>query len=146
VLEKPTADTDGWFAVRIQVGKAADTYLVKEIGADGGRGFELEKRIGLVLLPAETYHVFLAADGNHSCECLGFLRWGHHADRGCKHIDGLLALVQRGELPAPVRPAVRPPADWRNNPELQNGPGPWEYPDEPPQLDEAAYFDPLDAA
>jgi hypothetical protein len=76
---------------RITEGKAADDYLVTAMPADFGRAFEVVK-----LCPEEgnpTYHVLLAADGKHSCECKGFLRWGR-----CKHADGLAALKRAGRL------------------------------------------------
>lgn len=40
-----------------------------------------------------SYTVVLAGRGS-SCECLGYLRWGHKTQ--CKHIAGLLALQRRG--------------------------------------------------
>jgi hypothetical protein len=54
----------------------------------GGRGFEVH-RLGL----GELYHVRVGAPQDCSCECLGFLRHGH-----CKHILGLLTLLQNGLL------------------------------------------------
>jgi hypothetical protein len=72
----------------ITEGAADDDYLVTAMTADFGRAFEVVK-----LCPQEnnpTYHVLLSADGKHSCECKGFLRW----DR-CRHVSGLLALLAR---------------------------------------------------
>src|SRR5438876_11589460 len=48
VLEQPTADTDGWAAVAITVGKQTDTYLLRAIPTDfgGTLGFEVEKLDG----------------------------------------------------------------------------------------------------
>jgi hypothetical protein len=66
----------------------ADDYLVTAFAADLGRAFEVVK-----LCPREgnpTYHVLLADDGKHSCECKGFLRWNR-----CRHVSGLLALLNR---------------------------------------------------
>jgi hypothetical protein len=53
-----------------------------------------------LLTPHDRYDVLL--HGEHSsCECKGFLR---HS--GCKHVDGLAKLVERGILdgsPLPVK-------------------------------------------
>ena len=49
-----------------------------------GRAFEVVK-----LCPEEgnpAYHVLLAPDGKHSCECKGFLRWNL-----CRHVLELAA-------------------------------------------------------
>jgi hypothetical protein len=73
---------------RITEGGDAADYLVTAMPADFGRAFEVVK-----LCPEEgnpTCHVLLAADGKHSCECKGFLRW----DR-CRRVSGLLALLDR---------------------------------------------------
>jgi hypothetical protein len=41
-----------------------------------------------------SYDVHLAGQGSHSsCECKGFLRWGH-----CKHVEALEALAASGKL------------------------------------------------
>jgi hypothetical protein len=73
---------------RITEGGADDDYLVTTMPADLGRAFEAVK-----LCPHEgnpTYHVLLADDGQHSCECQGFLRWD-----SCRHVSGLLAFLNR---------------------------------------------------
>jgi hypothetical protein len=68
--------------------------FVRELPADFGRGFELTK-LGPGSDPeVAAYHVLLAPDGKHSCECKGFLRWGLGRDgKGCKHIGALLTLL-----------------------------------------------------
>ncbi len=127
VLEQPTADTDGWSAIAITVGKQTDTYLVHFIPSDfgfGAVGFEVEK-LDADLATIEAYHVHLADRPEVcSCECKGFLRWNH-----CKHLDGLKALNQAGKFPR-----LYTARDARHDPE----------PQEPPQLDEVAYFDPAE--
>jgi hypothetical protein len=73
--------------LRITVGKEPTDYLLEPLSSDFGRAFRLTKPDG------ERYHVLLADDGRHSCECKGFLRWNH-----CKHVEGLAALVEPGRL------------------------------------------------
>jgi hypothetical protein len=70
--------------------KHSDHYQVTPIPADGGTAYKVVK---FLELDEPTYHVLLADDGAHSCECVGFSRWGH-----CKHVSGLLALRQAGQL------------------------------------------------
>lgn len=70
--------------VRIRTPRAVSTYTLTAVPSDYGRGFCFEKETG------EAYHVHVEEDGA-TCECLGFLRHGH-----CKHLDGLLALRNRG--------------------------------------------------
>jgi hypothetical protein len=83
---RPGADGSG--AVRITVGKEATDYLFRWLPPDCGKAVELTK------LAAdgrnEVYHLDLAADGGPSCDCKGHTRWGR-----CKHVDGLLALLNR---------------------------------------------------
>jgi hypothetical protein len=74
--------------VEIAVGKDAAAYFLSPVPADFGTGYRLEK-----LGDGETYHVNLAAGDLHSCDCKGFLQWGH-----CKHVEALLALHQAGRL------------------------------------------------
>ncbi len=87
-LERPiTSDGVGVFSVR--VGRRTTFYTLHEIRCDiGGRGFEVH-RLG----PGELYHVRVGRPADCSCECLGFLRHGR-----CRHVLGLLALVERGLL------------------------------------------------
>jgi hypothetical protein len=79
---------NGLRCLRIATPVVCDLYWLRCIPvAWGGRGFSLEKADG-----TDTYCVLL--DGARStCECLGFLRWGH-----CKHVEALAALVEGGAL------------------------------------------------
>jgi hypothetical protein len=63
-----------------------DLYEVVLVPAAFGHGFHVRK-FGA---PESTYHVNLSADGQHSCECKGHLRWGH-----CRHVEALLALLAK---------------------------------------------------
>ena len=64
-------------------------YAFKEIPcAIGGRGFAVH-RLGL----GELYHLRVGKPVECSCECLGFLAHGH-----CKHIQGIMALLEHGEI------------------------------------------------
>jgi hypothetical protein len=69
------------------VGKEKAEYLLAELAADYGRGFELEKIGGL-----EVYHVNVDGAAK-TCDCKGHSRWGH-----CKHADGVAALIAAGRL------------------------------------------------
>jgi hypothetical protein len=82
---------DGNGVIRITVGGKAADYLLTPMRADWGRGFRLDK-IGLEGNGEGPYHVNLGSDGG-TCECRGYLRWGH-----CKHRDGLAALVAACKL------------------------------------------------
>jgi hypothetical protein len=83
-------------------------YFVEAIPADFGLGFHLEKFANEVEEgePSE-YHVLLAGKSS-TCECKGWLRWGHR--KPCKHLRSLAKLHAEGKLPpAPChcgRPAV----------------------------------------
>ncbi len=85
------SDVNPFYAVNV-VEKTArtvksDTYFVRELANDLGRAFEMRKAG-----EEEPYHVLLS-DAGQQCECKGFLKWGH-----CRHIEGLTALIQRGQL------------------------------------------------
>jgi hypothetical protein len=88
ILWPLTSATPG--TVRITVGQESAEYTVSRLDADFGRAFRVRKAGAL-----EAYCVNLAA-GQHqhsSCECKGWLRYGH-----CRHVSGLLALVAAGKL------------------------------------------------
>jgi hypothetical protein len=85
--------------VAIRVGKEAVEYALSELAAElepGQRGFRL---VGPSV--ERTYDVLLDPLGRHTCECLGFLRWGH-----CKHVDSLAALT--GFMTDPARASDKP--------------------------------------
>jgi hypothetical protein len=64
-------------------------YTFREIPCEiGGRGFAIH-RLGQGAL----YHVRVGKPEDRSCECMGFLRWGH-----CKHTAGLAALIRQGKV------------------------------------------------
>jgi hypothetical protein len=81
--------TDEVGVICLSVGKETTYYTVREIPCEiGGRGFAIHK-LGLGTL----YHVRVGEREDCSCECMGFLRHGY-----CKHVLGLLALVQSGKM------------------------------------------------
>ena len=53
----------------------------------------------------EEYDVRLNGPQDHSCECLGFLRWGH-----CKHLETLSDLIAQGKLAGPGTVTMLPVA------------------------------------
>jgi hypothetical protein len=89
VLVGPT-DVNPCRVVVIRDGAREDHYTVRPLPADFGLAFEVEK-----FLPAQrpAYQVLLADEGRHSCECKGFCARGT-----CRHVAGLLALRQAGQL------------------------------------------------
>lgn len=86
-------------------GKPTERYAVTEFPHDlAGRAFRLVKCTAGTDPEAGCYDVLLG-EGNQedSCECRGFLRWGH-----CKHVDSLRAVIAEGAL---YRPLANPDAD-----------------------------------
>jgi hypothetical protein len=163
VIEPPTSDSDGCFAVRLSVGDDNTDYLICPFVADWGEGYSVEK-LGPDLETVEQYDVNLC--GPHStCTCAGF---SYHAH--CKHLESLLALDARGRLPRRKQkhsacPRCFEPCDggqlcercaaeeeeyaaYHQRCEMEAGqqePGIMEpFADEPPELPESAYFDPED--
>src|SRR5262249_49751471 len=84
------SDANPCRVVVIRDGARVDHYTLSPLPADFGLAFEFEK-----FLPAQrpAYKVLLADDGRHECECKGFCARGT-----CRHIAGLLALRQAGQL------------------------------------------------
>ena len=74
-----------------------DPYSVKPIRADAGSGIIKAYRFQRLRgkndhdNPSE-YVCALSEEATPSCECKGFLRWGH-----CKHSSWMLALIARGQ-------------------------------------------------
>ena len=86
-----------WFLLEITAGKKTDYYLAREIPTDFGRGFQLEKQALDTEEPAAVYYVNVGGlDGYSLCDCLGFTS---SKRGGCKHSQGLEALLRVGKLP-----------------------------------------------
>ncbi len=82
-------DEYGLAVVRIDTEFETAHYVVHEIVCEiGGRGFAVQ-RLGL----GPLYHVRIGQPRECSCECKGFLY-----RTVCRHILGLLALINEGKL------------------------------------------------
>lgn len=90
-LERPSDATDGWGAIELRQDKRVDKYLVRRIEADFGVGFQLEK-LAADLTTVEQYDINLAGRES-TCTCRGNSQHGH-----CKHVSGLIALLNREEF------------------------------------------------
>jgi hypothetical protein len=98
---------DGVHLIRRAVeGEPDAAYLVRKTAAAWGVAFEVAK-----LFRSKdddgppSYHVNLDCHKpeRSTCECRGFLRWGHR--KACRHVSSLLALIRDGKLDGnPVRP------------------------------------------
>jgi hypothetical protein len=96
IIERPTLDSDGWFAIEIEQDKRTTVYLARRIPADFGSGaYHLEK-LDADLATIDVYDVCLM-DHESLCSCRGFLQHGH-----CKHVAGLLSLERAGLLGGPA--------------------------------------------
>ena len=85
----PPSAVNPFSIVVITVGREEANYCVRPLPSDFGEAFEVEK----IFVPdGNTYHVNLDGEGG-SCECKGYLRWGH-----CRHVEGLKALRAAGQL------------------------------------------------
>src|SRR4051794_1559880 len=70
-------------------GRPETSFWLTRLRADFGLAFELKK---FVAEGGEVYHVNLSpADGRHSCECKGWLKWNR-----CRHVAALTALIASG--------------------------------------------------
>jgi hypothetical protein len=76
--------------VRIQAGRDDwwTDYFITRLATHFGVAFRLVQMIGEHL----RYDVLLDSRRS-SCECKGFLHWGH-----CKHVEGLQALLDAGRI------------------------------------------------
>jgi hypothetical protein len=91
---KPEIDAPAILTLHV-AGKETD-YFIRPVPSNFGEAFELTKLEIVDDGPAErgeVYHVLFEDEHNHTCECKGFLRWGH-----CKHVDSLKALRERGKI------------------------------------------------
>ena len=88
LLLPPAAGQTGAMLIRQDGGM--DTYFLNLIPADFSLGLGVEKID--TLNGNRRYHVNLNGDAS-TCECKGFLRWGH-----CRHVESLLALQAAGRL------------------------------------------------
>ena len=84
-------EAGAWGYLTITVGGDQWGYYVREVPTQFGvAAYLLEKADPGTDAEGERYAVHFYADGSATCECRGFLRWGH-----CKHTDGLAALRER---------------------------------------------------
>lgn len=87
LVRAPDQDGVGVFCIRTD--EESTFYTLHEIPCDiGGRGFVVH-RLGL----GNLYHVRVGRRDECSCECKGYLYHGY-----CRHILGLLALIDEGKL------------------------------------------------
>jgi hypothetical protein len=86
----PFGDNPGVIEITVD-GKTA-SYFLRRVPSDFGEAFSLEKFTSQGNEEQEVYHVLLEQDG-FTCECKGFLRWGH-----CKHVGAILKLKELGKL------------------------------------------------
>ena len=97
---------------RVKVARCS--YVLSEVPtAWDGRAFHLKKAKGDAGKDADNtdYDVFIGRNRqDRQCQCKGFLRWDW-----CKHVGGVLALIDGGQLP-PDEPACCPA-----NPEADTG-------------------------
>ncbi len=68
-------------------------YYMDPLPSDFGQAFRFQK-VHPVAGEPDHYDVCLGLGKDHTCECLGFLKWGR-----CKHLRALLALREHGRLP-----------------------------------------------
>lgn len=98
ILEHPSADTDGWAAINITIGKQSQLYRLHTIPTDFGNGaigFEIEK-LDTDFETTAKYHVHLSDKPEEcTCDCKGHSRHGH-----CKHREGVAKLLELGKLSA----------------------------------------------
>src|SRR5262245_31777408 len=82
---KPTVEEPA--VLTLHVGGDETDYLLQLVPSNFGEAFQLTKLETVGDGPAErgeVYHVLFEDQHNQTCECKGFLRWGH-----CKHLDSI---------------------------------------------------------
>src|SRR5262245_45236552 len=92
--DRPTVDEPALLTLHVG-GKECD-YWLRVVPSNFGEAFQLTKIIPTGNGPAElgeVYFVLFESEFSASCECKGFLRWGH-----CKHLDSLKALRLAGKV------------------------------------------------
>jgi hypothetical protein len=102
--------TNGVYAIAITQGKEKRGYYVKQIDADFGLAFSFTKfdTDQAEGEPAE-YAVNVDERGNdHTCECLGHIRYGHK--KPCRHVAAILTLLRtnRIQVTRPAKPIPTP--------------------------------------
>jgi hypothetical protein len=84
-------------AFSITEGNDRDAYFFCEFPTQWGRAFTVEKIQDSGLDPEAVYDVNVGGNGQPaSCECLGWLRWGHKTV--CRHVAGMKALIAAGKI------------------------------------------------
>src|SRR5262245_29558306 len=80
--DRPTVDEPALLTLHVG-GKESD-YWLHIVPSNFGEAFQLTKIVPTGNGPAElgeVYHILFEGEFSASCECKGFLRWGH-----CKHL------------------------------------------------------------
>ncbi len=79
---------EGAWLVTMTIGSDVVAYRLARVPSDFGDGYHVAK----VGSPESDYHVHLS-DAGSTCECWGWMRWGH-----CRHVECLAALQDAGRL------------------------------------------------
>jgi hypothetical protein len=102
---------NGVYALCITQGKEKRGYYVRQIDADFGLAFsftkfETDQEEGT---PSE-YAVNVDERGNdHTCECLGHIRYGHK--KPCRHVAAVLTLLRTNRIQVTRLAAAEPVAE-----------------------------------
>jgi hypothetical protein len=104
--------TNGVYALCITQGKEKTGYYVRQQKADWGLAFSFEKfACDCQDDEPREYAVLVDERGNdHSCECLGHIRWGHR--HPCRHVAAIQTLLRTNRIqvtrPAAAKPVAEP--------------------------------------